>query len=293
MTSKSKALTRICIFTLISFSLTFIPDIICIKVWGYEKWLSSPFGVIVTLTMFSPMCANILTRLITKEGFDDLKVGFNFPGNKRFYALAYLLPFAFGLIAALIINVTHGDFTFEMLRESSPYELFTAFMSVCVTPLFYYSFCCFGEEFGWRGYLNVKLKALTGKAGAVIIGGIIWGLWHSVLVFNGYNFGSEHPFLGVMLMCVSCIFINAVMMYLTERTGTVLPAVVLHTALDMGIMAFVITLTASGITEQTGKKMTELQSGILQLIIPEVIFGTVFLVLLLRKKDTAVQKPAD
>ena len=53
MTSKSKTLTRISVFTLISFSLTFIPDIICIKIWGYEKWLSSPFGIIVTLTMFS------------------------------------------------------------------------------------------------------------------------------------------------------------------------------------------------------------------------------------------------
>ena len=41
------------VFMLIAFGLTFGADIICIAVWGYEGWLESPFGLIVTLTMFA------------------------------------------------------------------------------------------------------------------------------------------------------------------------------------------------------------------------------------------------
>lgn len=284
MTSKSKALARICIFTLISFSLTFIPDIICIKVWGYEKWLSSPFGIIVTLTMFSPMIANILTRIITKEGFDDLGLSFSLSGEKKYYAIAYFIPIIFGVIISLIVNITHGSFAFEVLRESSFYEVFTSFMSVCVTPLFYYSFCCFGEELGWRGYLNQRLEALTGTAGAVIIGGIIWGLWHGVLVFYGYNFGSEHPLLGIALMCVSCISLNAVMMYMTQKTHSVFPAVILHTVLDMGVIAFTVQCMAGRLPGDIEKRITPLQSGILMLVIPEIIVGSVFFVMLMHDK---------
>ena len=290
MTSKSKALARISVFTLISFSLTFIPDIICIKVWGYEKWLSSPFGVIVTLTMVSPMIANILTRIITKEGFDDLSLSFSLTDGKKYYAYAYFIPIIFGVIISLIVNITHGSFTFEALRESSFYEVFTIFMSVCITPLFYYSFCCFGEEFGWRGYLNQRLEALTGTAGAVIIGGIIWGLWHGVLVFNGYNFGSEHPLLGIALMCVSCISLNAVMMYLTKKAHSVFPAVILHTVLDMGVISFTVQCMAGGLSGDIEKKITPLQSGILMLVIPEAVVGTVFFILLMRSKRKEPQK---
>ena len=284
MTSKKQTLIRLGIFLLIAFGLTFGADFICIAVWGYEGWLSSPFGMIVTLTMFSPMLANILTRIITKEGFCDLKLGFNFSGNMRYYATAYLLPVLFGVIAAVIVNTLHGNWRFEALSRLTFTEGFTAFMEMCVTPIFYYSFCCFGEEFGWRGYLNQKLEGLTGTAGAVIIGGIIWGLWHGVLVAYGYNFGSDHPVIGVALMCVSCVLLNAVMMWLTKRTDSVFPAVLLHTSLDMWTMSFIMELMISGVSEEAIKKTTPLQSGILTMIIPMAFIGAMCFILLLRNK---------
>ena len=282
MTSKKQILIRIGVFMLIAFGLTFGADIICIAVWGYEGWLESPFGLIVTLTMFAPMLANILTRIITKEGFYDLKLGFNFKGNVRYYAAAYFLPVLFGIIIAVIVNASHGNWRFENLSKLSFTEVFTSFISICVTPIFYYSFCCFGEEFGWRGYLNQKLESLTGTAGAVIIGGIIWGLWHGILVAHGYNFGSDHPVLGVMLMCVSCILLNAVMMWLTKKTNSVFPAVILHTVLDMLTMNFVSGLMISGISEETIRKVTPLQSGILTMIIPIALIGALCFIRLVR-----------
>lgn len=287
MTPKKQTLIRIGLFVLITFSLTWIPHFICLRRWGFTAWMQSPFAIIVTLTMFAPMLGNFLTRLITKEGFRESRLHFHFGGNIRYYVLAYCLPAVFGIIIAVLVNCTHGSWKFEALRGESPFDVFTGFMQLCVMPVLYYVPCVFGEECGWRGYMNQKLEALTGKAGAVVIGGVIWGLWHAPLVANGFNFGAEHPVIGVLLMCVSCMLLNAVLMWLTERTDSVFPAVLLHIALDMQLTDFVSGVLISGVSEEAAKKMTELQAGILQMLIPEAAFGILCFVLLIRRKGTA------
>ena len=46
-----------------------------------------------------------------------------------------------------------------------------------MAPLFAWN--TFGEEFGWRAYMNQKMEPLLGTTGTVIVGGIIWGVWHA------------------------------------------------------------------------------------------------------------------
>ena len=292
MTNKKQTLIRLGLFLLITVFLTWIPHFICLYLFGYENWLTGPFGVIVTLTMFAPMLGNILTRLITKEGWRDSGLHFHFKGNIRWYIIAYLIPLLWWCIAVILINTAHGNWQLEGLAGHSFTELFPEFCGAAVFPLLYSSICCFGEEFGWRGYLNQKLSTLTGTAGAVVIGGIIWGLWHAPLVAMGFNFGSEHPVLGVILMCVSCIFINAVMMWLTEKTDSVFPAVLMHTVMDLGMDQFFIRYFVSGLSEETVSRVTEMQFGILIMIIPELIVGTVCFLLLLRGKRNTEQPAA-
>ncbi|MEN6349562.1 MAG: CPBP family intramembrane glutamic endopeptidase [Syntrophomonas sp.] len=35
-----------------------------------------------------------------------------------------------------------------------------------------------GEELGWRGYLLPKLRMLLSDRAALIVTGLIWGVWH-------------------------------------------------------------------------------------------------------------------
>ena len=154
-------------------------------------------------------------------------------------------------------------------------------------PLSCIALPCFGEEFGWRGYLNPKLEQLTGTCGAVIIGGIIWGLWHAPLVAAGYNFGTGHPALNVLLMCISCVFVNAVLFWLTKKTDSVFPAVLLHSIMDLNLQTFAIRYFTSGVSEETLQKTTALQGGLLGMVIPYAIIGTVFFVLLIRGRQRA------
>src|SRR5512140_2090449 len=40
---------------------------------------------------------------------------------------------------------------------------------------------CFGEEYGWRGYLLPKLLPL-GQWRALLVSGAIWGVWHAPVI---------------------------------------------------------------------------------------------------------------
>ena len=93
------------------------------------------------------------------------------------------------------------------------------------------SFAAFGEEFGWRGYMMPKLIELMGMPQAIIVGGIIWGLWHAPLTCVGHNFGMDYPgfpYLGIILMCLFCTALGTVLMYVTIKTNSIWPAAFMH-----------------------------------------------------------------
>jgi membrane protease YdiL (CAAX protease family) len=49
----------------------------------------------------------------------------------------------------------------------------------------------FGEELGWRGFLQRELVHLGFWKSSICVG-LIWGLWHAPLILQGHNHPS-HP----------------------------------------------------------------------------------------------------
>jgi membrane protease YdiL (CAAX protease family) len=99
------------------------------------------------------------------------------------------------------------------------------------------SFAAFGEEGGWRGYMMPRLLRLMGRTPALILGGVIWGLWHAPLTAIGHNFGTDYPgfpWLGILKMCILCIFLGVILTFLTEKSGSVWPAAILHAVGNAG-----------------------------------------------------------
>lgn len=87
-----------------------------------------------------------------------------------------------------------------------------------------------------------KLLEVMPKPVAVIVGGVIWGLWHAPLTISGHNFRLDYKFytwLGILLMCVFCILMNAFLTLLTERTKSVYPAAFCH-AINNNINAVIL-----------------------------------------------------
>jgi membrane protease YdiL (CAAX protease family) len=88
----------------------------------------------------------------------------------------------------------------------------------------------FGEEAGWRGFLQPALRPL-GDWPAVLITGIVWGIWHSPVILLGYNFDRPNLF-GVVLMIVGAVAVGTFLGWLRIWSGSIWPAVLGHGAFN-------------------------------------------------------------
>lgn len=84
----------------------------------------------------------------------------------------------------------------------------------------------FGEEFGWRYFLQPRLQKLYGKRFGVIILGIIWGIWHAPLCFMLYS--PQTPIHCVIGHIATCIFLGIYLGYAYMKTENVWAPMLLH-----------------------------------------------------------------
>ena len=87
-----------------------------------------------------------------------------------------------------------------------------------------------GEEIGWRGFLVPALRRY-GTWPALIVSGIVWGLWHAPVILLGYNFARPSA-IGLLLMVAGCLIWGVLLGLLRLRSGAVWPAVFAHGAMN-------------------------------------------------------------
>lgn len=93
----------------------------------------------------------------------------------------------------------------------------------------------FGEEYGWRGYLQTELIRL-GRVRGIFVLGVIWGIWHWPVIWMGYNFPG-HPVLGSLAMVAFCIIFSYFLAYAVFKSQGVWTAAYLH-ALNNQVLSF-------------------------------------------------------
>lgn len=84
----------------------------------------------------------------------------------------------------------------------------------------------FGEEYGWRGYLQSELFKL-GRVRGVLLLGVIWGAYHWPAILMGWNYPG-YPLPGLALMVLWCTAEGIVLSYAVLKSGSVLLAAFLH-----------------------------------------------------------------
>ena len=159
----------------------------------------------------------------------------NFKGNIKTYILAYFGP---GILTLLGIGVyfrifpNHFDPDFGMMKatleasgvnpEMYPMPLSALIISQAITALLFGPLMnfvtCFGEEWGWRGYLLPKMSKKLHAVPMLLITGVIWGLWHAPLTALGHNYGTGYagyPVTGILAMCGFCLVIGIFLSFIT------------------------------------------------------------------------------
>jgi len=260
---------RILLFLAITFSLT----------WAYCLAVVYPLlrGDVLTglpsiaaqlsvaAAMFFPSVGVLLTRLITKEGFRNAWLRPHIKGNIKIYLAAWFGP---GILTLLGTGIYFLLFPqqfdpslgyFKATLEAAGGDLSTLPVSLPVLMLIQavqglflapaMNFVnCFGEEWGWRGYLLPKMAEKLPPILMLPVTGIIWGLWHAPLTIAGHNYGlgyPGYPFTGIAAMCGFCVVTGIFLSWLTLKTRSCIPAVLAHGAIN-GIAAIGIYLTADG-----------------------------------------------
>ncbi len=88
----------------------------------------------------------------------------------------------------------------------------------------------FGEEYGWRGFLQGQLIRLGKKRGVLILG-LIWGAWHYPIIWMGYDYPG-YPVAGTLMMTVLCVLLAYVLGYAMLKTGSIWLAAFMHAVVD-------------------------------------------------------------
>lgn len=256
--------------------------------------------------MFFPAIGVVLTRLITKEGFRDHWLKFNIRHNLKSYLLAWFGPgilTLFGTGLYFLLFPDHFDVTcgyLQIIMESSgttaeqiPIPLSVLMLVSAVQGLFLAPILnfvtCFGEEWGWRGYLLPKFSARFSRIPTLLISGVIWGLWHAPLTAMGHNYGlgyAAFPYAGIAMMCLFCITTGILLSYVTLKTNSCIPAILGHGAIN-GICAIGIYFTSDGGNPFVGPAPT----GIIGMI-PFLLLAAILLIRL-KKEETRQKGTAD
>ncbi len=195
------------------------------------------------LAMFAPALAAVLvTRFIARESLSSLNL--RRLGPKRYYLWAWLLPPILSVVALLftvLLGIGRLDTSFAAIRQALPAPedgmavppaviiAGQIIAALTIAPLIN-TIPALGEELGWRGFLLPRLLHL-GKWRAMLLSGVIWGVWHAPAILQGHNY-PQNPVLGVFLMIVWCVLLGIVLSWLYLATRSPWSAALAHGSLN-------------------------------------------------------------
>ena len=244
----------VAVFLLIAFGIAWINWEVVLRS-GIA--LDNPlFKILAMPGAFAPaIAAFIVRKWVTREGFADagLKIDVS---QWPYYLVGWLFPLAaVGCIVALapLFGLGKPDFTLVRgLKHLMPTGVPDALLAhpwilvlglpinaLFATPIL------FGEEFGWRSYLQLRLFPAQPVLSAVVTGAI-WGIWHYPVNLRGYNY-PDHRLLGLVVFPVATILMSIIFGWLRIRSESVWCSSLAHAATNaMGGTLFLLLLGGSG-----------------------------------------------
>lgn len=264
---------RLIIFVALTFIISWLIFLL-IPLRGLSYGKSASI-IIVAAAMFVPALSSILTRRITGEGFGNMYLHPHFKGHIKHYLLVYFGPTALLLLSATWYFLVYpGSFDSQLTALQpaasgtgglSAYNLLLlAILQIIIIGPVINIIPTLGEELGWRGYLLPKLRLLFSDRAALVIAGIVHGVWHIPVVVMGHNYGTSYtgyPWLGILAMIVFIVWLGVVEGYISIKLDSVIPAAMIHSAVNAGA-GLPVLLVKGGHNPVLGPAVTGLIGGL-------------------------------
>lgn len=203
--------------------------------------------LLASVYMTAPALGHLFTRLITREGWQNTWLRPHFKRGWRYWVAGWFMPAVFTILGAAFFFLLFPQFfdaglktISEMLKTNGMTAInpwlaisLNVLSGVLIAPVLN-GIATFGEEFGWRAYLQPKLMPL-GARKAMLWMGLIWGIWHWPVIAMGHNYGLDYPgapWLGLLAMVLFTFICGTLLGWIVLRGGSVWPAVIGHAAIN-------------------------------------------------------------
>lgn len=228
---------RILVYILLSYLPVWVGTLIYGLCGGtYENMAMQ---ALMMFFMLCPAVAVLFTIKLTKEnirltGEDSLNLGFSLKEKKVIWVVTgILLPVLYTDLGYLFYYILFPNaYEVSLLEDIGvKTELLWIIPISQIISSVMLSIGGLGEEIGWRSYLYPKLEKIMGESKAVLVGGIIWSVWHFPMIYMGHNFGTDYwgaPWTGFLIFTVYCIAVGQIFYYFTKKTGSVWVAAFMH-----------------------------------------------------------------
>lgn len=211
----------------------------------------------LAVSMYMPLVAVMIANKGIKKVKSGIEWGIHFKRNWKSFLIAWFLPALATLLGAVFyflvfpekfdincgalvqtIEASGVMVDAEGKVQGIPLNLLAVIQlisAVTYAPLIN-TFAAVGEEAGWRGYMTPVLSKWLEKGRALILSGIIWGIWHApVIVFAGYEYGRGYtgePVLGVLMMCGLTTAFGIILSYFYEKSQSIWIPSLMHGAIN-------------------------------------------------------------
>jgi len=241
---------KVGLFIGISFFISWSIAALFIALGG--RWNTSGAIIVATAYMFGPMISAIFVqKFIYKEALKK-PLGVSFKLN-RWFLVAWLLPPAIALVTLGVSLIFPGvEYSPEMtgllerfkgvlpperlqrmkdqIATFPVHPFWIALIQGLIVGPTVNAVAGFGEEVGWRGFLQRELGYMGFWRSSALIG-LIWGIWHIPIILQGHNY-PQHPVQGVFMMIIFCLLLAPVFSYIRIKANSVIASAIAHGSLN-------------------------------------------------------------
>ncbi len=287
----ARDLRSVGLFTVLAFALAWL---VALPLWLGDGLASPWFPVVAVAMMATPALAALAVVFFVERprhraralGLWPLKP---LPRLVGYAALGIAVPIVLALAAlpvGALLGVYPADFTgLSAFREMLDGQtggaeipmpigvLVILQLAALPTAAFINLLPALGEELGWRGWLLPKLMPL-GTVPALLVSGVIWGVWHAPLILLGYNYPDAPGWLAMSAMVLMCILVGAVFSWLRLRSGSVWPAALAHAAFNGAAGSYLVFARAGEHVDTTQATVLGWSGWIVPLVLVVVLLAT-------------------
>jgi len=241
---------KIVIFIGLTYLLSYLLVILYFALGG--KWIMPGSLIVATTYMFIPMLVAIIVQKTMYKESIKKPLGISFKLN-RWFLVAWFLPviISFATLGVSLLfpgveyspemagiferfeSVLSPEQLEQMKAQAAAFPLHPFWIGLLqglVAGITINAVAGFGEELGWRGFLQKELAHLGFWKSSIIIG-LVWGIWHAPIILQGHNY-PQHPQLGVFMMVVFTLLLSPIFSYVRLKANSVIAAAIIHGSIN-------------------------------------------------------------